>query len=81
MKQIGVRETSLEACVSEAQRERVIITRNGKPLALIVGVEGLDEEQLELASSGKFWELIAKRRRQKTITRKSLERKLRERKP
>ena len=76
MKQIGLKTASLETCVSEAQRERIVITRNGKPVALMVGVEGLDPEQLQLGSSDKFWKLIAKRRAQKTLTRSRLERKL-----
>ena len=78
MKQVALRETTLESCVSEAQRERVVVTSKGKPLALIVGVKGLDQEQLELGSSHKFWEMIIKRRSHKTITRARLEQKLRE---
>jgi antitoxin (DNA-binding transcriptional repressor) of toxin-antitoxin stability system len=80
MKEIGLKNANLEACIHEAQRDRVVITRNGKPLALIVGVEGLDKEQLQLGSSDRFWELIAKRRTQKTITRSGLEQRLREKK-
>ena len=58
--------------------EEKIVTSKGKPLALIVGVKGLDQEQLELGSSNKFWEMITKRRAQKAFTRAGLERKLRE---
>ena len=39
-----------------------------------------DKEQLQLGSSSKFWELIAKRRSQKTITRSRLEQKLADKK-
>ena len=49
-----------------------VITREGKPVALIVGVEGLDEEQLQLGSSDKFWELMTGRRTQKTMSRAAL---------
>jgi hypothetical protein len=45
-------------------------------VALVVGVEGLDNEQLQLGSSKKFWKLIEERRRQKTISRKELEKAL-----
>jgi hypothetical protein len=41
-----------------------------------VGVEGMDEEQVRLGSSDKFWTLIEKRRRQRTIGRAELEKKL-----
>ncbi len=77
MKQIGLEKSSLETCVNEAQRERVVITRKGKPIALIVGVAGMDQEQLRLGSSDKFWKLITTRRAEKAIDRSKLEGKLR----
>lgn len=73
MKMISLEETTLDNCVNEAQHERVIITRNGKPVALIFGVEGMDEEQLQLGSSDKFWQLITERRGQYTMSRAKLE--------
>ena len=69
MKKIGLEKANLETCVSEARRERVVITRKGRPAALLVSVEGMDMEQLQLGSSNKFWKLITKRRRQNTISR------------
>ena len=77
MKVIGLKDTNLDACVNDAQRERVVITRNGKPVAIVVGVEGLDAEQLEFGSDPAFWELIAQRRRQRTMTRSQLAEKIR----
>jgi hypothetical protein len=44
----------------------------------VVGVEGLDEEQLQLGSSEKFWTLIEARRRQKTVGRTELERRIKD---
>jgi antitoxin (DNA-binding transcriptional repressor) of toxin-antitoxin stability system len=76
MKTIGLEQASLDVCVDDAQQERVVLTRNGKPVALIIGLEGLDEEQLQLGRSDKFWALIEQRRKQKTISRAELERKL-----
>ena len=73
MIEIDLKQATLDTCVNDAQRERVIITRNGKPVALIIGVEGMDEEQLQLGSSDKFWRLIAERRAQKTMSRVQLE--------
>ena len=75
MKTVGVENASLDACVREAKGERVVVTRNGVPVALVVGVEGLDEEQVELGCSDEFWRLIVERRRQKTLSRDELERK------
>jgi antitoxin (DNA-binding transcriptional repressor) of toxin-antitoxin stability system len=76
MKVISLEEVTLNTCVEDAQRERVVITRDGKPVALVIGVEGMDEEQVELGSSDKFWTLIAERRSQKTISRAELEEKI-----
>ncbi len=73
MKTIGLEQATLEICLTDAQRERVVITREGKPFALIIGLEGLDEEQLELEYSDKFWKLIEQRRKQRTMSRAELE--------
>ncbi len=76
MIKVELNKTDLDSVVQNAQHERLVITRDGKPVALIVGVEGMDEEQLELGSSAKFWQLIAERRAQKTISRAELEQRL-----
>ena len=73
MKTIGLEHATLEVCIKDARRERVVVTRKGKPVALVVGVEGMDEEQLQLGSSEKFWTLMEKRRGQKTLSRAELE--------
>jgi antitoxin (DNA-binding transcriptional repressor) of toxin-antitoxin stability system len=78
VKVIGLRETDLDTCINDAQHERIVITRDGKPVALVVGVEGLDTQQLELGSSAKFWELITRRRKQETVTRGQLQQKMRQ---
>lgn len=77
MKIIGLEQASLDTCVKDAQRERVVITQNGKPVVLIIGVEGMDEEQLELGSSDTFWRLIVERRAQETVSRAELEQNVR----
>jgi antitoxin (DNA-binding transcriptional repressor) of toxin-antitoxin stability system len=73
MKTVDIQETNLDACVSDAQSERVVIMRGGNPVALMVGVQGLDEEQIELGASDKFWKLISDRRKEPTIDRLALE--------
>lgn len=73
MKSIIIEQTTLAACVQDAQSERIIITRSGVPVALMVGIEGMDEEQVQFRSSDEFWILIAERRCRKTITRTELE--------
>ena len=73
MIKMDLRQATLDTCVNNAQRERIVLTRNGKQVALIIGVEVMDEEQLQLGSSDKFWRLIAERRAQRTMTRTQLE--------
>ncbi|HZW32634.1 MAG TPA: hypothetical protein VFF52_18115 [Isosphaeraceae bacterium] len=76
MKSVPMEDATLDLCVAEAQQERVILTRNGHPVALVVGVDGMDEEQIRLSSSPGFWMLMEERRGQRTISREELERRL-----
>jgi antitoxin (DNA-binding transcriptional repressor) of toxin-antitoxin stability system len=73
MKTVDIQETSLDACVLDAQSDRVVITRGGNPVAIVVGVEGLDEEQARLGASDEFWKLISNRRKEPTLDRSALE--------
>ncbi len=77
VKQVDLQNADMAACVKDAQRERVMVTRNRRPVALIVGVEGMDAEQVQLSSSHKFWTLISERRAQRTISRAELEKRIR----
>src|SRR6266576_1056566 len=74
MKVISVQDLNLDQCVRAAQRQRVVVTRRGKPVAVVTGVAGMDLEQLELGTSDRFWKLIRQRRRQRTITRRDWKR-------
>jgi len=76
MKTVDIQETNLDACVFDAQSDRVVIMRGGNPVALVVGVEGLDAEQTQLGASDEFWKLISARRKEPTIDRAALEKKL-----
>ena len=78
MRSVDADQVSLDDCIAAAQQDRVVIKRHGKPVALVIGVEGLDEEQVDLGSSDRFWTLIGERRREKTLSRAELEEKLRE---
>lgn len=78
MKAVSVRDLqkSVRECVDSAQRERVVVTRRGKPAAVIVGVEGKDWETVVLETSHAFWDLIEKRRKQKTVSLAEMRRRL-----
>ena len=76
MKTVDIQHTNLDACIADAQSDRVVVTRGGSPVALVVGVQGLDEEQVELGASDEFWKLISERRKEKMTDRDTLERTL-----
>jgi prevent-host-death family protein len=78
VKVVGVQEANLEQCVREAQREQVVLTRKGKPVAVLTGVQGLDLEQIALGYSDEFWAMIRERRGQRTLSREELEKRLAE---
>ena len=69
MKVIAVREAKqkLSGCIDRAQKERILITKRGKPAALVIGVEGQDMEDVLLMQNPRFWALIEARRKQPTI--------------
>lgn len=79
MKVINLEKATLGVCVSDAQKEGVIIMRKVKPVALIVGVQGKDTEPLQLSNSNEFWKLMEERRAQKIVDRSQLERRIAER--
>ena len=76
MKVIEAEGSTLETCINDARSDRVVVTREGKPVAIVVSIEGLDEEEIRLGSDPEFWRLIESRRAQKTISRAELERRL-----
>ncbi len=76
MKTVPMEDATLELCVADAQQERLILTRNGDPIALVVGIAGMDEEQIRLSSNPEFWKLIEESRRRKAISREELEQRL-----
>jgi hypothetical protein len=78
VKVVGLQDTTLATCVEQAQNEGVVITRNGSPIALIVGLEGLDLEQIYYGQSDEFWKLIKERRAQNRVSWQEMERQLAE---
>jgi len=70
MKTVTVRDLqkSVRECVDIAQDDRVVITRHGRPAAVLVGIEGEEWEDVVLQTSASFWRLIEKRRQEPTIS-------------
>ncbi len=69
MKTISVRDLqkSIRACVETAQKERVVISRYGRPAAILIGVEGCDWENVFYRTSPAFRKTIERRRKEKPI--------------
>ena len=81
MKTVSVRDLQkkVKECVEESQIDRVVITRHGKPTAVLVGVEGEDWEDVVLQTDPSFWKLIRSRREEETISLDELKEALRKR--
>jgi prevent-host-death family protein len=64
MKTLPARELQehLDAVLESSQKQRIVISRNGKPCAVLIGIQDYDAEDLRLASSPEFWLLIRQRR-------------------
>ena len=69
MKLVGLRaaKAGLSALVAYAQKERVIVTRHGRPAVLMLGVEGQDLETIMLAADARFWSWLEARRREPPV--------------
>jgi prevent-host-death family protein len=70
MKTVTARDLQkkVKECVDWSQEDRIVITRHGRPAAVMVGVEGKDWEDLVLQTSSTFWKLVEERRKQPTIS-------------
>ncbi len=79
MKTISVRDLQkkVKKCVEESQKDRVVITKHGKPAAVLIGVEGEDWEDVVLQTDPSFWKLIRSRRKQETVSLEELKEELR----
>ena len=79
MKVVALREAKqqLSGCVVRAQRERVLITKQGRPAALMIGVEGHDLEDVLLMQNPRFWKMIEARRAEPTLSIEDVRRALR----
>jgi prevent-host-death family protein len=62
--------------VKAAQSERVLVTQDGKPVAVVVGLENKDAEDWRLQTSPDFWQMIEARRGRPSVPLKDAERSL-----
>lgn len=70
MKSASLREVKeqLSHFVATSQKDSVLITKHGKPAALVVGVAGHDMEDIFYMTSPHFWRMIQRRRGQKPMS-------------
>ena len=75
-----MKETTVERFSSDpdsflqvAQQERVLVTRGGRPLVLLVGLENKDQDDWDLETSPAFWQMIEERRARPTRPLRELE--------
>jgi len=69
MKQLTLTELSeqLQDYIRSIKDENLLITDQGKPIALLLGIENTDPEQLNLELSAQFWQMISERRKRPTV--------------
>lgn len=60
---LGKAKNELSTFVDEAQSDGVLITRHGRPAAIMIGVEGEAIEDVLTASDARFWEMLEERRK------------------
>ena len=70
MKEISLEQfgAGVDQIVPPSRSERIVLTRGGKPVAIVTGVGDLDREEIEYVQSPDFWKLIAERRKQPRIS-------------
>ncbi|MBI2892568.1 MAG: type II toxin-antitoxin system prevent-host-death family antitoxin [Deltaproteobacteria bacterium] len=64
MKVTGARRLrdDLSGFMEKAQRTEIVVTKRGAPSVLIVGVEGLDWDDIQLGADDALWEELERRR-------------------
>jgi len=82
MKTVNARDLQkkMKECVDMSQQDQLVITRRGKPAAVMVGVEGKDWEDVVLQTSSTFWKFMEERRKEPTMSMKELRTRLKKRK-
>jgi prevent-host-death family protein len=74
---LGKVKNEFSSYVDQAQVDRVLVTRHGKPAALLIGVEGEEFEDLMTRTDPEFWQMIeARRKTSKTVDADEMHRRL-----
>ncbi len=64
MKFIKVRDAkaTLSGAIEDSQEQKVVITKHGKPVCILIGCEGYEIEDVLTVADPAFWEMIEERR-------------------
>ena len=64
MKFVTVRDAkaTLSGTIEDSQGQKVVITRHGKPVCILIGCKGYDIEDVLTIADPAFWEMIEQRR-------------------
>lgn len=70
MKTVSLREAKqqLSNYVARAQKDKILITKHGRPAAIVWGVEGHDFEDVIYMTNPDFWKMIHSRRKSHSIS-------------
>ena len=63
----------VRGAMEAAQLERILITREGLPFAVVIGIANKDEEDFRLEASPEFWRMIEERRQGPTVPLEDIE--------
>jgi prevent-host-death family protein len=67
--------------LAAAKEDVIIVTRNGRPVAAIQGIDDDDLEDFLLERSERFWSMISRARRGKPIAIETLRKQVTDRRP
>ena len=73
MKTLEANDVTKESFLGASEEDQVIVTRNGNPLGVYFGIHGLDQEQIELGLSDKFWKLMEERGKEPRVSLEDVE--------
>jgi antitoxin (DNA-binding transcriptional repressor) of toxin-antitoxin stability system len=68
MKETTIEQFALDprSVVEASQQERIVLTQDGTPVAVVMGLKNRDAEDVALETSPEFWRMIEDRRRRAT---------------
>lgn len=74
MKTLEANDVIRESFLNASEEDKIIVTKNGTPIGVYFGIHGLDQEQIELGLSDKFWKLMEDRGKEPRVSLEEVER-------